>query len=621
MNGYVGRLLRVNLSNRSISIDPLNMKWAKDYIGCQGLGLRYLYEELRPGIDALAPENKIVVMTGPLVGTIAPSAQKYTLVTKSPLTRTFYDSTAGGHLGPELKYAGYDGIIIEGRSEKPVYLLIRNNRVEIQDAARIWGKDTHSTEDTLKGLWGDVKVMSIGPAGEKMVRFACVTSDYFRQNGRGGVGAVFGAKNLKAIVVKGSGGIGVADPEAFLRIARKCMIEKGVENPDEHQFIGWKGGMGTIEIMEWTNEYGCLPTRNWQTGDFDGVKKISMEAARQVKKKSRACAQCPMACSNWVEIKEGPYAGTALEGPEYETAALLGSNCGIDNFGAIAKMNLICDMLGMDTMAAGDVASWAMECYERRILKQKDTGGIALNFGDDKALVLLLEKIANRDGIGDLLAEGVAHCSQKMGKGTEEFAMHVKGLECPAYDPRVAIGMGLAYATSPPGATHTRGFPISAELFGAWWLGAEPVELDPKSPENKAKLLIYQQHWQAYRFSTGSCDFILLNPEDGLPEEVAACTGWPETADWKKIGERVVNLGRMFGIREGIDKKDDTLPPRLLKEVLKSGPGKGRVVNPEDLEFMLDEYYRLRGWDNAGRPTLDKLKDLDIEDLVRGGQS
>ncbi len=615
LNGYVGAILRVDLTSRCTSTEPLNTKWAKQYLGCQGLGVRYLYEEVPPGADALGPENRIVLMTGPITGTIAPTGQKYTIITKSPLTKTFYDSTAGGHFGPELKYAGYDGIIIEGQADSPVYLLIRNGRVQIMDAARVWGCDTHTTEDRIKEWWGEVKVLSIGPAGENLVRFACVTTEYYRQNGRGGIGAVFGAKNLKAIAVKGTGAVGVSDPGRFVQVAWTITTEKMAECDDQLNFIGWRGGMGTLSLMDWTNDEGVLPTRNFRQGSFESKERIDQEAYRKVKKSSRACCQCPMACGQFTIVPQGQYAGTAIEGPEFETAALLGSNCGIGDPYAIMKMNLLCDTLGVDTMACGDVIAWAMECFERGILTSEDTGGLQLLFGNHECAIDLVQKIATRDGIGDLLAEGVARAAQQVGQGSADFAMHVKGLEIPGYDPRPAIGMGLAYATAPPGAVHTRGYPISAELFGGWWLGADPVELDPASPANKARLLITQQHWQAYRFSTGTCDFGLFDPPDGLPEEVSSCTGWPESADWKTIGERIVNLCAMFSDRHGVTREEFTLPARLLDEPIGPGASEGKTLPREHLEHMLREYFELRGWASSGRPTPAKLAQLGIDDL------
>ena len=620
MNGYTGKLLRVNLSHMKVSTEPLNMEWAEKYIGCQGLGARYLYEELAGGVNPLGPDNKILVVTGPLTGTIAPAASRYVLVTKSPLTNIFIDSSAGGHFGPEVKYAGYDAIIIEGKAEKPVYLLIRDAKVEIKDAARLWGKDTTDTEDMIKGWWGPtVKVLAIGPAGEKMVRYACVITEYSRANGRGGIGAVFGSKNLKAIAVKGSGGVGVANPEAFIESTKKAMIKGIVENLESPIPIGWKGGMGNAEIMIWANEMGCLPTRNFATGTFEASEKIDHLALKKLGPKVRACAQCPLACSYYIKLKDGPYAGTGSEGPEYETLALLGANCAVDNLPAIVKMNSICNRLGMDTMTAGTVASWAMECYERGLITSRDADGLALTYGNYEALIRLLEKIANREGIGDLLAEGVAKASEKIGQGTEAFAMHIKGMGIPAYEPRSATGMALAYATSPIGASHLRAFTIGAEFFGVW-LGATQVELDPRKPENKAIVVIEMQHWQSFRFSTGQCDLALLDPKDGLLEELEDCTGWPEIKDWKTIGERNINTIRLFNIREGMARQDDILPARFLTEGLLTGPTKGCVISPQDFEFMVNEYYKLRGWDNEGRPMRSKLRDLDIENLVSGGQ-
>ncbi len=620
-NGYTGKLLRVNLSNGKISVEALNMEWACKYLGCQGLGVKYLYEELAPGIDPLGPDSKIVLLTGPLTGTIAPCSPKYTLIFKSPLTHILYDSTAGGYFGPELKFAGYDGIIIEGKAPKPVYLLIRDERVEIQDAGQIWGKDVFSTTDMIKEWWGeDLRVVTIGPAGENLVKFACAITEYSRANGRGGGGAVFGAKNLKAIGVKGSGSVSVAHPKALFEDSKRLMIVSLVENPEQVVFTGWKGGAGTISIMDWTNGYGCLPTRNFSAGTFEGKEKIDGKAVRKITKKDKACFSCPMGCSHHIKIEEGEYKGLEVGSLEYESVTMLGSNCGIDDLPAITKMDEICNNLGMDTISAGNVIAWAMDCYERGLFTKKETDRLPLDFGNKESAVLLLEKISRREGIGDILAEGVARASRKVGKGSEVFAMHVKGLEIPAYDPRVAIGMGLAYAISPPGATHTRAFPISGALFGGWWIGAEPVKLDPRRPENFAQVCVQQQHWQAYRFSTGHCDFGLLEPPWGLPQLLKDCTGWPEVTDWQKIGERIINIYRLFSIREGITRKDDTLPPAFFKNPI-SGPVEGAVISPEDFEFMLNDYYNLRGWDSEGRPTPEKLKELDIEDIQpKGGR-
>ncbi|MBI2831906.1 MAG: aldehyde ferredoxin oxidoreductase family protein [Chloroflexi bacterium] len=613
--GYTGKLLRVDLSSGKISVEPLNMAWARQYIGCQGLGVRYLFEELAPGIDPLGPESKIVLLTGPLTGTIAPCSPKYTLIFKSPLTNILYDSTSGGYFGAELKYAGYDGLIIEGKSPKPVYLLIRDQRVELQDAARIWGKDTFTATDMLKQWWGDdLRVTVIGLAGENQVRFASVLTEYAKANGRAGGGAVFGAKNLKAIAVKGSGSVSVANPEALVELSLKLMAETLVENPEQLVFTGWKGGEGTISIMDWANDYGCLPTRNFQAGSFDRKSKIDAREVKKITKKEKACFSCPMGCAHQVKIEQGQHKGTGVGSFEYESIAMLGSNCDISDLAVVAKLNELCNKHGMDTITAGNVIGWAMDCFERGLLTEKDTNGLPLRFGNNEAAIELLEKIARREGIGALLAEGVARASARVGKGSEEFAMHVKGLEIPAYDPRVAIGMGLAYATAPPGAAHTRAFPISGALFGGWWVGADPVKLDPRKPENFAQVCIQQNHWQAYRFSTGHCDFGLLEPGWKLPELLENCTGWPEIKDWRKIGERIINTYRLFSIREGISRKDDTLPAAFFKKPLPA-PAEGAVISPEDFEFMLNEYYELRGWDHEGRPTQEKLRELGIQEL------
>ena len=623
MNGFTGKLLRVNLSNKEVSVETLNMEWARQYLGCGGLGARYLYDELAPDIEPLGSENKIILATGPLVGTNAPCCSKYTIVTKSPLSNGFIDSTAGGRFGPEVKYAGYDVIIIEGKAEQPVYILIKDASVEIRDAVRFWGKGTHYTEDTLKQWCGEVsEVLSIGPAGEKLSKLACVITGYFRAHGRGGIGAVFGSKNLKAIVVKGSGGVGVAEPEAFLEASKKAIFEGVVENERMKCYTGWKGGRGTWELLPIINEIGSLTTRNYSTGAFEGVEKIGLEASSKFVSRFRACYQCPMACSCYLEMQDSPYGNISSESPEFETIALLGSNCSVDNLASLVKLNVVCADLGLDTMTTGSVAAWAMECYEKGLITQKDTDGLELHFGNHEALVKLLEKIATREGIGDLLADGPADASKKIGKGSEDFAMHVKGMGIPAYDPRTALGMGLGYATAPPGAHHTRAFTLFAEVFGGVWLGADPVELDRFSPKGKALLVIQQQHWQIYRFNAGDCDFAMGTAEAEFVQNlVKTATGWKDSTDWRTIGERYINLTRMFNLREGLTKKDDTLPKRFFKDKVLSGPTKDKVISPGDFEFMLNEYYELRGWDKEGRPTPEKLSELGINDLLSRGKA
>ena len=614
-HGYTEKLLRVNLTEGKISVEPLNMKWAKQYLGCQGLGVRYMFDELAPGIDPLGPDSKMGLFTGPLTGTIAPCSPKYTLVFKAPSTNILYDSTGGGYFGSELKFAGYDAIIIEGKSPKPVYLLIRDDRVEIMDAAQIWGKDTYAATDTLKEFWGqDLKVVTIGQAGENLVKFACVITEYSKANGRGGGGAVFGSKNLKAIAVKGSGPVNVAEPKELLENSKKVMIEQLVENPDQQLWFAWRGGGGTVEIMDWTNEEGCLPTRNFSKGAFEGKEKIDAKAVEKITKKAKACFSCPMGCIHHIKIDDGQYKGAEVGSFEYETIAMLGANCAIDNLPAITRMNELCNKYGMDTITSGNIIAWAMDCYEKGILTEKDTDGQRLSFGDYEAVLMLLEKITKREGLGDILAEGLAGAARRGGNGSEGFAMQVKGMEIPAYDPRVAIGMGLNYATAPPGGVHTRAFPIAAALFGDWWIGADPVELDPRKPEKFALVTIQQNHWQAYRFSTGHCDFGLLDPGWHLQELLRDCTGWPEVLDWAKIGERIINVYRLFGVREGISRKNDTLPPVCFEKGV-SGPAEGAVISRNDFEFMLNEYYQLRGWDDNGRPTTEKLKELGIEEL------
>ena len=601
LGGYVGKTLRVDLSRKKISSEDLNTQWARMFIGGKGLGAKYLFEELKPNTDPLSPENVMIIMTGPLTGTTAPCASRYAMFTKSPLTGAFLDSYIGGYLGAELKFAGFDAVIIKGKAEKPVYLWITDGKAEFRDAKDLWGLDIHETEKRIKEDLEDkeVKVAAIGPAGENLVKMACITVDLYRHAGRGGAGAVMGSKKLKAVAVRGHQGVSVPKIEDFIALSQE-ITKNDVLTADNE----WAKIDGTPGFLRMVQEAGILPTRNFQMGVFEHVNKIDEVALKEkILVRRRACYGCPLGCGNLTQVKHGPFAGTVVEGPEYETLAMAGANCYISDLEGIAKYNLLCDQLGLDTISTGDAIAFAMECYERGIITMKDTNGLELTFGNVEAYIEMPRLIAYRKSIGNILAEGVRRAAEKIGKGSERFAVQVKGLEYPGYDPRGSIGMALAYAVSDRGACHLRAWPANSEAFG---------HLDPFATEGKAQLVIDDQNLYSVKWSLVVCDFYAIGYSN-IARLCSAATGWDlEEKDVKIIGERVWNLTRLFNVREGLSRKNDTLPERISKDQLKRGRAEGHVVSIADFNIMLDEYYKLRGWDEEGRPKEAKLKELGL---------
>jgi len=612
---YNGRVLNVDLTHRQVSEEPLNMEWARKFIGGKGLGARYLYDRVKPGTDPLGPDNVFMIWTGPLAGTIAPSSPKYCVVTKGPQTGLYLDSHAGGIFGVELKFAGYDGVIITGKADSPVYLWIEDGKAEIRDASHLWGKSAHEAEDLLHQELGESPaVMTIGQAGENLVKYACISASYYRQHGRGGVGAVMGSKNLKAVVARGTGSVKVAYPKEFKEACWEAMIKDTLENPEAQFGIKW----GSPSLMWYTNDTGTFPAYNFADGHFEGASKIDANVILKMTTKRHACYSCPVGCGNYVEVSTGAYAGTKVEGPEYETMFALGSNCGVDDINAIVYANYLCDNYGLDTISTGDCIAWAMELFEKGILKPEDTDGIALTFGNGDAMVQMVHKIAKREGLGNLLAEGVKRASAQLGRGSERYAVHFKGMEPPAYEPKGSWAMALSYATSDRGGCHLRSWPIGPEVLGAFWLGAEPIKLERWSPENKAKVNAEQQHQYAAKFSLEICDFDCWNNQR-LTNMLWTGTGFDEYKDVKefeKAGERITNLTWLFNLREGMTFDDLKLPPRMTQDPIRSGPSAGRVV-PEDAYYkMLADYCHIRGWDEQARPTPAKLQELGLADLA-----
>jgi aldehyde:ferredoxin oxidoreductase len=608
MNGWMGKILRVDLSDASFEVEDLDLDLAKDFVGGRGLASKMLYDEVDPTIDALDPDNKLFFATGPLTGTGAIAGSRYMVVTKSPLTNCIASSNSGGFFGPEMKYAGYDMIIFEGKSPEPVYLFINDDTIEIRSAEKLWGMTTHATEDAIREEIGQpwkgdqFRIASIGPAGEKLSRAACIINDKARAAGRSGVGAVMGSKNLKAIAVKGSKGISLTDRDRYREII-EASIEK---NRSEAAQVTSQALpiYGTSVLVNIINESGILCTRNFQNGVFETAEKISGETmAATILQRKRGCFACPMSCGRVTESEDPRFEGHG-EGPEYETVALFGASCGVDNLSAVAKANYLCNELGLDTIEAGNIVACAMELYEKGYLPEKDIGFKA-PFGDDEALVKLVELMGTREGIGDLLSEGGYATAEKYGH--PELFMGVKKQGLPAYDPRGVQGMGLGYATSNRGACHVRNYLIATEILGI------NKKSDPFTTEGKAETTKVFQDFTALIDSTGLCLFVSLaegyGPDDVVPLlEVA--TGESFTVeDALLIGERIWNVERLFNIEAGLTKADDTLPPRFLKEPLSEGPFKGCVCR---LDEMLPEYYHLRGWDDNGVPTQEKREQLGL---------
>lgn len=603
MKGYMGKLLDIDLSSGNYSEMQLDPSMLKKYIGGRGLGAKLLYDMLPQGTDPLSPENIMIILTGPLTGTIAPGGGKFVIVTKSPVSGGYLDSYASGRLAVELKFAGYDGLIIRGKAEKPSKIFIEDGKVEIRDASHLWGKDTFETEGILQQEAGEKEVgtICIGPAGENLVSFASINSDYYRQAARGGVGAVMGSKNLKALSVRGTKGIKCEDTQGLLDIVLKHKVLL-----DKSPVVANRARYGTPSTLDITNEAGMLPTYNYQTGTFEkAVNKLDSAGVEKSIVQSRGCYGCMIACSKVTKVNEGEYKGAIVEGPEYETVGMFGPNQGVDYLPAIIQANIVCDKLGLDTISAGNVIAFAMECYEKGLIPEELLEGKTLHFGDYHAALSLLEDIAYRRGLGRIMADGVREMSKAIGKGSEHFAMHIKGLEFAAYDPRIGLGTALSYAVSPRGACHRRAWPPSMEVLG---------HLEPYRIEGKAELVKKLVDENSIFHSMLICDF----PAKWIPLKVVdfvdyiRCTAGFECKeeDLWEIADRIETLIRLFNNREGLTREDDTLPPRVLNEAIPEGATKGNYVKREFLDILLDRYYSIRGWDEEGNPkkeTLDRL--------------
>ncbi len=608
MNGWMGKILRVDLTRGEMREMPLDRDVAKDYIGGRGLGIYFLNRELDPDCEPLAPDNLLVMATGPLTGTGAPTGARYMIMTKSPLTGAITCSNAGGRFPTELKRAGFDGLIFAGQAKRPVYLWIDNGQAELRDAAHLWGRSTHSATDMLREETDPrARVACIGPAGERLVRFAAVMNDKDRAAGRSGVGAVMGSKNLKAVAVRGRGQISLANPERFKTFNQEILGRFKAANKETPLGLTVNGTAGVVIT---TQHLGVLPTRNWQQGTFEGWEQIHGETlTAKYLVRNKACYACPIGCGRITRVEDDVFGGEG-EGPEYETIYAMGANCMIDNLPAIIKANYICNELGLDTITMGATIACAMELVERGYLRE-DIVGRPLSWGDAAALVELTRQTGYREGFGDRLAEGSYRLAESCGH--PELAMVSKKQEFPGYEPRGAQAMGLAYATSPIGGSHMRGDPAYFELFGI------PERVDPLQWQGKARITKDFQDLSAIIDAAGLCIFFAVRnlagkqldvPPIGILEYLNAATG----ADYAleeliQAGERIITAERRFLTRAGFSRRDDTLPERLTTEPLPDGPAKGMVCH---LEAMLDEYYREQNWSADGIPTAERLAQLGL---------
>lgn len=589
--GYHGRYLMVHLSDKSWEIKELPDRLASGYLGGRGMGTKLLFDLQEGGVDPLSPRNHLIVFTGPISGTNTPGSSRINFITKSPLSYAVNTASMGGSFPNAFKKTGFDGLVIDGKAQDKVWIEVTPDGVSFHSASDLWGLKTSQTEKAVKEKAGNqCRVACIGPAGEKQVLYAAVVSET-RTASRGGVGAVMGSKNLKAIAVSGTIRAPIADQKAMAEVIQKIRDDQK-ENPS---LVGMQMN-GTAGLISVVNAMGGLPTRNFQTGVFEAAEEIAGSAITEKNRiKGLACASCPVGCSLISEVKSGPFAGTRSEGPEYESTVMLGSNLMIRDLDTIIAANFLCDEYGLDTISTGNVIGFAMECYERGLLTDADTGGLVLSWGNGEVVLSLIEMIGKKEGFGRRLAQGVARLSKEI-PGSETFAMHVKGLELAAYDPRAVWGQGLSYAIAPRGGEHGRGGYMIVEFF--------LPDVDLYTHEGKAERAVELSENAAIYEMSCLCTFNFV-PIKLVPQLLTAVVGKPYTEEGlREIARRVITLERLFNLREGFSRKDDTLPPRLLNEPLPEGMAEGKKV--EGLDLMLDEYYRLRGWDEAGNPIEQK---------------
>jgi aldehyde:ferredoxin oxidoreductase len=620
--GYNGKILRVDLERESIHVEEPQESLYCRYLGGGTLALYYLMKELKPKSDPLGPENVLIFAGSVISGTPAAGLSRFSVAAKSPLTGAFGEAEAGGWWIPELKFAGFDAIVIKGRANRPVYLWIHEGEAEIRDAGQLWGKYSKETQEEIRKELGDerIRIALIGPAGEKLVRVSCILNELKHANGRTGLGAVMGSKNLKAIAVRGKKRMEVADEEAVRRLT------KWLKDTYEEPYFSI-GNLGTSRVTTMLSEQGILPTLNFREGSFVEADAISGETmSKTILVRRGTCYGCFVRCKREVQVGEPYFVDPIYGGPEYETVAAFGSLCGIGDLKAISKANQLCNAYGLDTISMGGLISFAMECYEKGILTNKETGGLELRFGNVEAMMRMVEMIGKREGLGDTLAEGICPAAEKFGKGAEHFAIHVKGMPVPFHEPRGKAGVGLGYAVSATGPDHMEypHDPFWATEPGIALLRPlgifEPVDVFDLGPK-KIRIFVYlQQYWNLLN-SLGICAFTAkpMGPQtlNGMVDYVKAVTGWETSLfDLLKVAERHANMSRIFNLREGLTAQDDTLPDRFFQP-MEGGTLKGKKIDKEQFSKAIETYYEMMGWDpETGIPKKAKLAELDLDWLT-----
>jgi aldehyde:ferredoxin oxidoreductase len=610
MFGYAGRILLINLSTGKTTVEPLNEEYAKKYIGGIGLGMRLYLDHSKAGVDPFSPDNPLILTTGPISGTMWPTGGNgHTFVSKSPQTFGVGESKAHGSFGTEMKRAGYDAIIIKGKAEKPVYLWVDDDSIQLVDASALMGKSPGETEDAIREELGDyyIRVAAIGIAGEKLSRIACIINDKTRAAGRTGLGAVMGSKNLKAIAMRGTRDVAVAKTDEFMEYVKE--FHERMKGPATQKYRA----LGTPENILVHNSLSCMPTRNYRNSRFEGAEKVSGEVLNEkYVAKIIGCGSCAMRCEHEVVVPEGPYKNTMTR-MEYESLWALGPYCGVDRLDAIIKAMDLCNYYGVDSISTGVIAGFAMDCYETGILTQQDMSGIDAKFGNAEAMVQLVEKIGKREGIGEVLADGVKFAAEKIGKGSDKLALHIKGVEVTGYDLRCLKTAALGFAVSFRGADHNR--------HGAYAFDVKGKVNRLIAEKGRGKLVRDMEDVYNLIDSFIVCKFSRGTYYKELPDMAklyTLVTGFEITPeDLKKAGERIQNVARLFNIREGLGRKDDNLPYKVMHEPIPDeGPSKGAFVTQAELDLLLDDYYESRGWTKEGIPTKEKLKELGMDELM-----
>ncbi|MBN2324154.1 MAG: aldehyde ferredoxin oxidoreductase family protein [Spirochaetes bacterium] len=613
-NGFIypGRLLRVDLSSGVSSVEAIDPAVLRSFVGGRGLGAYLLYTEVPADTDPMGPENKLIFTNGPLVGTQAPCSGRFNISTKSPQTGIYLFSLCSGRFGEFMRRSGYEAVVVEGKATRPVYLLLDENKAAVKEADEFWGMDTGKTEKAMKRtLPAGVKcsVACIGPAGENLIKTACVISER-RAAGRGGAGAVMGSKKLKAVVASGGLSIPLFDEQGFKDAVKKArgLIRK---NPFLTESMSPFGSAVSLNL---TSSYGIFPVRNWQKSVLEGIDALRPQTMREkYLRKDKACPSCPIACSKITAVDSGPFAGAETEGPEYETLYSFGGACDNASMESIILADQLCDELGMDTIACGVTIAFAMECFEKGIIGPKETDGIDLRFGNAEAIPEIIRKMAAREGIGELLADGVKAASDRLGRGTGAFAMHAKGMELGGYDPRGVKSQALVLACGPRGGCHhAGGYVIHAELVSGMF--------DRMAAKGKGSLVKQARDLRAVMDSAIYCAFLAAAFRlDVAAEMIRTSVGWDvDEKELARSGERISNIERMFNVKTGLRRGDDTLPQRLLSEPMPDGPSAGGVLG-SDFDLMVDELYEACGWDkSSGIPTPEKLKELGLKTIIEG---